>query len=179
VTAVAERTAAALVPAGEGARAVRRVVARIMRAAAPAEWLSYVNPKLELRTKASGERGVFATRPIKRGEILSISAGIGVPREVVRRLPRSFQKYCYFVENDFFYCPLTDPPTAEWFINHSCRPNASSPREPLTMRALKPIAPGDEVTYDYGEDFRFARYRPLRRFTCTCGARRCRRLIRY
>jgi uncharacterized protein len=56
------------------------------------------------------------------------------------------------------------------FTNHSCRPNAR-----LVIRngrvefyAVKAIAPGDEITVDYGETHHEGRLR------CQCGAAGCR-----
>ena len=153
---------------------LRRFAARIRAAD-----LSYISPKISLRSKSGDEKGLFAVKKIKRGEIISISAGIGVPLSILKRFPKRLQKFCYFVENNFFYCPLTYPPSAEWFMNHSCRPNVSSPREAFTLRALRDIAAGEEIMYDYGEDYVFWKYRPFRRFRCSCGARNCRKVIRY
>ena len=152
---------------------------RILGQPTDPERLSYVNPKLELRSKRNGEKGLFATKAIRRREIVSISAGIGVPLEFVKRLPKEIQRFCYYVENGMFYCPLTRRPSPEWFMNHSCHPNVSSPREAFTLRALRNIAAGEEVSYDYGEDYCFDRYRPFRRFRCHCGAADCRKTVRY
>ena len=56
------------------------------------------------------------------------------------------------------------------FTNHSCRPNAQ-----LVIRngrvefyALRAIAPGDEITVDYGETHHDGKLR------CRCGAPGCR-----
>ena len=141
--------------------------------------MSYVNPKIELRESRAAEKGVFAIKKIRRGEIVSVSAGVGLPLRVVRRLPKEIQRFCYYVENDIFYCPLSSRPSPEWFMNHSCRPNVGSPRDAFTLRALRTILPGEEICYDYSEDFRFGDYRPFRRFRCHCGADDCRKIIRY
>ena len=41
------------------------------------------------------------------------------------------------------------------YANHSCRPNAESDlvRGKIILRAIKLIRPGDEITYDYGEEY--------------------------
>ncbi len=41
------------------------------------------------------------------------------------------------------------------YANHSCRPNAESDvvRGKVILRAIKNIRPGDEITYDYGEEY--------------------------
>ena len=41
------------------------------------------------------------------------------------------------------------------YANHSCRPNAESDlvRGKIVLRALKNIASGEEITYDYGREY--------------------------
>jgi SET domain-containing protein len=41
------------------------------------------------------------------------------------------------------------------YANHSCRPNAESDivRGKVILRAVKRIRPGEEITYDYGEEY--------------------------
>jgi hypothetical protein len=63
------------------------------------------------------------------------------------------------------------------FSNHSCRPNSGAFREGrwLVFRAIRPIAPGDEVTHDYstliGAD-------DIWTMPCNCGERACRGVVR-
>ena len=65
---------------------------------------------------------------------------------------------------------------AKW-INHSCGPNCEAVEEDgrIFIESVKPIAPGEEITYDY----RFIleeRHTPAnkRRFQCICGSKECR-----
>lgn len=41
------------------------------------------------------------------------------------------------------------------FINHSCKPNceADGPKGKVFIMALRAIKPGEELTYDYGEEY--------------------------
>jgi len=50
------------------------------------------------------------------------------------------------------------------FLNHSCRPNAVLRGREFV--ALRPIEPGDEVTFDYNT----TEYEMAEPFTCECGA---------
>jgi len=57
------------------------------------------------------------------------------------------------------------------FINHSCNPNCETEevRGRVWIKAIKNIAPGEEITYDYclydgGDD----------EAVCNCGAKKCR-----
>jgi SET domain-containing protein len=55
-------------------------------------------------------------------------------------------------------------------INHSCAPNceAQMDRGRIWIVARRDIAPGEELTYDYGFSFSESRHHP-----CRCGAREC------
>jgi hypothetical protein len=55
-------------------------------------------------------------------------------------------------------------------INHSCAPNceAQSDGQRVWVVARRDIAPGEELTYDYGFALRDARLHP-----CRCGAEEC------
>ena len=66
------------------------------------------------------------------------------------------------------------------FANHSCEPNCEAVEEDgrIWIESIRPIAAGEELTYDYGfergdgdEDAREHFYR------CACGAPRCRSTI--
>lgn len=79
---------------------------------------------------------------------------------------------------DPLWTAFQDPSGGLWictddarFWNHSCEPNAA-PRNDLDV-ALRPLAAGEEVTYDYGL-FWPAAAPP---FVCACGRERCRGTI--
>jgi SET domain-containing protein len=144
---------------------------------------SYHSPKLELRRVDHREVGVFATRAIRRGEILTISAGVVLPYANVRRLPTWFRRFCFYIEHGYYLAPSSRRRIGlGFYMNHSCAPNAGDRRGglALTAVALRPIRKGEEITCDYRPvlDRGDRRYRPLLRFRCRCSARRCAGLIR-
>ena len=57
----------------------------------------------------------------------------------------------------------------ERYINHSCNPNSHVETKDNIryVIALQNIRQGDDITYDYGEDF-------TRRHKCSCGSPNCR-----
>jgi SET domain-containing protein len=62
------------------------------------------------------------------------------------------------------------------YANHSCRPNAESAlnRGKVILRAIKAIEPGEEITYDYGEEYfeLFIRPKGCRCAKCASDAKR-------
>ncbi|OLA99302.1 MAG: hypothetical protein AUG01_00375 [Candidatus Rokubacteria bacterium 13_1_20CM_2_69_58] len=144
---------------------------------------SFQSPKVKLRAIGPRERGVFATRAIRRGEILTISGGVVLPYRKVKALPRWRQRLCFHIEHGFYLVPPRGREVAlGFYMNHSCTPNAGdlNGASALTAVALRPIRRGEEVTCDYRTvavlDDR--RYRPLLKFRCRCGARNCGGVIR-
>ncbi len=125
---------------------------------------------VDVHPSAIDGHGVFAAEPIPprlkigeiRGESISVREGrIRATRhERIMLVEVSSRRAIDFTKS-------TDPMR---FTNHSCRPNTR-----LTIRqgrvefyALRPIAPGDEVTVDYGETHHEGK------LACRCGAPGCR-----
>ncbi len=76
----------------------------------------------------------------------------------------------YLVElNDGTYVDGSGRDNLARYINHSCRPNCSydTPRHRVWIRTLRVIAPGEELTCDYGEEY-VARW--FARSGCLCDA---------
>jgi SET domain-containing protein len=144
---------------------------------------SYHSPKIALRRVDHREAGIFAVRPIRKGEVLTVSAGVVIPYSKVRRLPWASRRFCFYVEHGYYLAPA-DPRRVGlgFYMNHSCSPNAGDRRGTLALTAvaLRNIRKGEEITCDYRPvlDYNDTRYRPVVHFDCRCPARRCRGLIR-
>ena len=63
------------------------------------------------------------------------------------------------------------------YLNHSCRPNAKPVlrKGRIVFVALRRIAPGEEITYDYGRDYFDAIIKPS---GCRCAACRAKTAAR-
>ena len=86
---------------------------------------SYQSPKLEFRAISPRERGVFARRAIRKGEILTVSGGLMLPYQKVRTLPWRLRRLSFHIENGFYLVPPRGRRVAMGFyVNHSCAPNA-------------------------------------------------------
>lgn len=132
--------------------------------------------------------GAFATRPIPAGTRLIEYAGERLtPAEAEARYPEvAGARYHTFL---FALADVVDGRAVDVvvdaavggndarFLNHSCAPNCDVVVEGarLWVEALRDVAPGEELTYDYA----FAlptRHTPAakRRYPCACGAPACR-----
>jgi SET domain-containing protein len=113
--------------------------------------------------------GLFATKPIRKGA------------KIVRYLGRlldSRNKKHEGIENKYLF-ELDGRWTIDGsgrnnvarYINHACKPNAESDVRPrqrkVVIRAVKDIAPGEEINYDYGTEYFKIYLKPL---GCKCAS---------
>ena len=134
---------------------------------------SYRSPKTVVRASGTHGRGLFAAKPIRKGEIVSVRGGhILTPRALKgRRKPAGY--WGYPIAEGFVLGPLTRRETESvmMFLNHSCAPNVGI-RGQILFVAMRAIRAGEELTIDYamfGGD-----PKPMR---CRCGAASCRGVI--
>ncbi|HEU4630245.1 MAG TPA: SET domain-containing protein-lysine N-methyltransferase [Gemmatimonadaceae bacterium] len=137
-----------------------------------------------IRRSPIAGKGAFATRRIPKGARIIEYTGERISQaEADRRYPydpdADHHTFLFNVEEDV----VVDGGVrgnASRFINHSCAPNCEAVIEDgrIWIYALKPIAPGTELVYDY----RFILDEPhtaaaKRRYPCRCGAPTCRGTI--
>ena len=109
---------------------------------------------LEVRESRYG-RGVFAVRQVEAGQVVLRGWG----EEVVERERLTMQ-----VDHDLHILP--DAPMQ--FINHACEPNCGvlvlRDERAIEIHALRPIAPGEELSIDYST-FEYE----IEHMTCDCA----------
>lgn len=84
--------------------------------------------------------------------------------------------FLFWVRDDLYVDAAVNGNDAR-FINHSCDPNCEVEIEDdrVFIYALRDIAPGEELTYDYSLDVEEEPTPELRQvFACRCGAATCR-----
>lgn len=114
--------------------------------------LSFKPLPLELKVKrASAGLGLFAGEPIAKGACVIEYVGNMISEE---QYQKSRSLYLFEVGKTG---ALDGSP--RWnrarYINHSCRPNCEPNirRRRVFIHAIREIAPGEELTYDYGSDY--------------------------
>lgn len=130
---------------------------------------------MDLYLKRTDNRGlgVFAGRPFAKGEIVARATGTEIDCQTEHSFQIGWHRHLE-----------PDPPTR--FFNHSCRPNLgvrTNNHGWPEFVALRDIAAGEELTYDYAmtEYRHYERSLPELEFdlTCRCGAARCRGKLGY
>src|SRR5688572_29458240 len=138
----------------------------------------------EIRRSPIQGRGAFATRRIRKGERIIEYTGERITNaEADRRYDdeRMGRHHTYlFTLTQRTVVDGGAGGNASRFINHSCEPNCEAVIEDarIWIRALRTIAKGRELTYDYryertGDDDEADE----RKYPCRCGGRRCRGTI--
>jgi SET domain-containing protein len=94
---------------------------------------------------------VFAVEPIRKGKFIIEYWGKRVLWEKVENV---WNKYLFEISKKWAI-DGTDRRNTARYINHSCRPNAEVRIYGGRIRiyAKKNIPPGNEITYDYGEEY--------------------------
>ena len=153
---------------------------RVTRPAKPENGNKY----FALRDSPIQGRGAFALRPIRRGtRIIEYTGEVISPEEADRRYDDGsmgrHHTFLFSVSRRKVIDAGVDGNDAR-FINHSCAPNceAVDERSRIYIEAIRNIALGEELTYDYAyerdgtEDEKWEEL-----YACKCGAPTCRGTI--
>jgi SET domain-containing protein len=98
--------------------------------------------------------GLFATKPIKRGGYIAAYRGWRITTEEADRREARGARYMFELNKKW-----TIDGSPRWnvarYINHSCSPNATPVfrKGRIVIVATRLIAPGEEITYDYGKEY--------------------------
>ncbi len=117
---------------------------------------AWVSDLVEVRPYAEG-RALIATGPIPAGTRLIALAHVFVD------LP---SKYTIQIDEHLHQAGTEE---ADDYMNHACEPNVTIDFEALEVVAIRPIAAGDLVTFDYN----ICEWDMREPFACRCGASRC------
>ena len=121
--------------------------------------------------------GMFATKPIRRGDYIATYRGPLISTEEADRMEKRGATYLFTLNKNW-----TIDGSPRWnvarYINHSCKPNAKpvTRNGKIVIVAQKRIEPDEEITYHYGDEY-------LQWFIedgggCKCAACRRKRTLR-
>jgi len=134
-----------------------------------AQHLQSLFMRLIVRSSAIHAAGVFTLERIPKGSLVVEYTGTRMKHDDADTL-YSERPYTYlFGVGDGTY--VVDGYGMAMYLNHSCAPNCETEEdedERVWIRAIRDIAPGEELVYDY------FLYDGEGDAPCTCGADRCR-----
>src|ERR1700691_4097780 len=105
--------------------------------------------------RAATGLGLFATRPIERAAYIATYRGRIIATEEADRREARGARYMFELSKKW-----TIDGSPRWnvarYINHSCKPNAKpvGRKGGIVIVALRRIEPEEEITYDYGREYR-------------------------
>lgn len=126
-------------------------------------------PRYQTRDAGDTGHGVFATAPIAAGALVMLMRGQDIPTAAITPGLRVMQ-----LGPDRWLAEEPLRPDASDFINHACEPNLSFYAGTTALLALRDIAPGEELSFDYSTTMN----EPGWAMDCRCGAARCRGQVR-
>jgi len=134
---------------------------------------TYLSPKTRVGPSPIEGQGLFARRPIRKGEVVAIKGGHVYDARTLARVKRRVAASYIQIADGVFIGTLTarEVRRNKMFINHSCAPNLGI-RGQIVFVALRDIRAGEELTYDWAMEEDTAA-----RTTCRCGAPRCRGVL--
>ena len=122
---------------------------------------------LEIRMTPNMGRGVFATQAIARGTCLAVCQGWLARSDAIDDSWHAMQ-----VADDLWLCSAGE--NLDDCINHSCEPNAGFVTGEPSLFALRDIAPGEQIAWDYSTSINEVGWS----LECLCGTPSCRKVIR-
>jgi len=137
---------------------------------------NYLSPKAVTRTSPLHGRGTFAVEPIAAGELVVFFGGYVTSAVASLALDPAVERVTLMLHPGFVLGPRTLDEMGDGdFVNHSCAPNCGI-RGHVALVARTAIAPGAELTFDYGTVVFEATTGPFT-MPCNCGAPHCRRVV--
>jgi SET domain-containing protein len=111
-----------------------------------------IGKKVKVRKAEKGAGfGLFAEEQIKKGDYIIDYVGEIIPNAKCENHPG---KYLFEVDDHFTIDGAARENIAR-YINHSCKPNSEVEIEKgeIKIYAIKDIAKGEEINYDYGKEY--------------------------
>ncbi len=133
------------------------------------DWLS---PKIEFRSSPTHGKGMFAKKPIKKGEVVMMWGGPYIVKSEVQKAKEAGKLVIQLDENLFSVDERGECIT--YFINHSCDPNVWMD-DAVKFSARRNISKDEELTIDYMlfEDDE----NKIASWDCDCASKLCRKKI--
>jgi len=99
--------------------------------------------------------GLFATAPIEKRTLVLEYKGRRIPTKLAQEIEKRRANKYLFEINSRWTIDGSSRRNLARYVNHACEPNTEAEliRGRMMFRAVKAIAPGDEITLDYGEEY--------------------------
>ncbi|GAP37784.1 SET domain-containing protein [Piscinibacter sakaiensis] len=125
--------------------------------------------RVEVRPSAIDGQGAFAGEAIPARRKIGEIRGESISVRTARQRAKGLQRIMIVEVSDRRAIDASASTDPLRYTNHSCRPNAvlRIRQGRVEIYAMRDVAPGEELTVDYGESHHEGR------LTCRCGAMGC------
>jgi len=137
--------------------------------------------RIQVRRSGIHGKGVFALRPIAAGEtVVEYTGKVMSWKKAQKKAPHNPDEpnhTFFFHVDDKHVIDGGDGGNAARWINHACGPNCEADEDDgrVYIKALRDIAPGEELNYDYGLILEGKHTKKVKKeFACHCGTPECR-----
>ncbi len=138
---------------------------------------SWINPNLKVAKAGKKGKGVYASKRIKRDELLAVFGGYIMSLKEESMLPEEIGDLAHQIHENFvigirskYQIQPVD------FFNHSCDANAGFNGQ-IFLVAIRDIQAGEEVVFDYAMVLHRSKGVANYNMKCFCGSVKCRRVI--
>ncbi len=138
---------------------------------------SWINPNLKVATAGKKGKGVYASKRIKKDELLAIFGGYIMSLKEESKLPQEIGDLAHQIHENFVIgiCSKSQIQPVDFF-NHSCDANAGFNGQ-IFLVAMRDIQAGEEVFFDYAMVLHKSKGVASYRMKCLCGSINCRGVI--
>lgn len=138
---------------------------------------SWLSAKTEVRRTGKYGWGVYATKPLKKNELVAVAGGYVMTLSEIKKLPKRLEYFSFQIEEQLYFgVKKSNEVEDDCRFNHSCAPNLGQ-RNQLSLVALRDIKAGEELTFDYAMTLCRINGAPLFKMKCYCNKQECRRVI--
>lgn len=111
---------------------------------------SWLSPKTEIRPSSIHGLGLFARAEIERNEVVAVKGGHVLTGAEWKALQPLLSGAEIQIDDNLFLAPVTESERegSMLYLNHSCESNLGVSGN-VTFVAMRPIAPGEELTHDW------------------------------
>jgi SET domain-containing protein len=131
------------------------------------DWASFAPPLLQVRHAGCKGRGVFAVHSIVQGTLVLRLGG-----RILRGAELTDNLLALQIGEDLWLA--SDGSLLDDMVNHSCDPNVGFLDGSPTLYALRDIAAGEEIAWDYSTSISERGWS----LVCHCGSPHCRGIVR-
>jgi uncharacterized protein len=131
--------------------------------------VSKIKPAKVVRVgRSAAGLGLFAASPIAKQQPIVAYSGARIATAEAARREKRGARYMFEIDGRWTIDGSSRRNLGR-YANHSCRPNAEAllRKGKIVLVAVRDIAPGEEITYDYGEDYFELFIKPI---GCRCAA---------